>query len=413
MLLAAGFGGRLAPITFFRAKPALPFLNRPLLLRQLDHLSAAGVDEVVVNLHHRPASVLDLLARAESEDADDPAPGQDGPDGTAAGFDLPEEEILQAAWGPFRLGSLTVHVCLEPEILGTSGGLNGAAAHFAGGETFLCLNADFICDVDLRAVVAAHRRSGGDATLVLRPDLEGDRFTPVWHDSHRVLAFGPAPEGSPGAGAACEAAVFTGIHVLEPGILERLPPGRSDFLPALYRPMIAGNVCPAVFLADAAWYEVGTPDRYLDAQVELLPAGRIGSHRPWDARLAASEPAGRSPGTTASRADAGTSVVDSDRQVLTGAGCHVDPEASLGPGTIIGAGVTVGAHARIERSVIMDRALVGEDARLRDVIVGPDTAVPPRVELARAVVEAGRAPGSIPSPKRTAHLWEGLWRADF
>jgi len=401
MLLAAGFGGRMVPITFFRAKPALPFLNRPLLLRQLDHLAAAGIDEVVINLHHRPASLLALLACAagdekasryentEEVNATTDAAAISGPTGAhRTDADLP---------GPFRIGSLLVHVCLETEILGTSGGLLGAAAHLAGDAPFLCLNSDCVCDVDLRTAVETHRRSGHDATMVVRPAASGDRFTPVWHDGRQVLGFGGATERLPAApSVAAATAVFTGIHVLEPRVLDRLPRGRSEFLPSLYAPMIATGSGPGIYLTDAAWYEVGTPDRYIAAQVELLPAGKLGLHRPWRA--------------TQTRAQG---PADGAASSLIGDCCRIHPAAALGAGTVLGNDVQVGAAAHIERSVVLDGAIIGDGARLNEVIVGPATSIPPHADLARTVVDRGVVPGDIPSRKRTARMWEGLWRADF
>ena len=138
MLLAAGFGRRLVPITLRQAKPTLPFLNRPLLLRQLDYLEASGVDEVVVNIHHRSGSILRLLASEETKSSG-------------------------ATQGPFRIGRLLVHVSPEAERQGTSGGLKMAAAHFADRETFVCLNSDMVCEVDLAGALDAHRAGGHDA----------------------------------------------------------------------------------------------------------------------------------------------------------------------------------------------------------------------------------------------------------
>ena len=379
MLLAAGFGGRMVPITFFRAKPALPFLNRVLLLRQIDFLSAAGVEEVVVNLHHRPDSLIDLLAAASAGT----------PDPSAARRKAP-------AAGPFHIGSVTVHLSHEPDLLGTSGGLKRAESRFAGGGTFLCLNADFLCDVDLGAAVAAHRRSGCEATMVLKPAAEEDRFTPVRHDDRRVLGFGPTPGADTG--------VFTGIHVLEPGVLDRLPAGRSDFLGALYRPMIDAGEGPAAHVTETTWFEVGTPQRYLDGHMALLSAGGLGAHRPWSL-----PPPGASPAPTPAAPGSPRAAND----VLVGRGCKLADGVRLGPGAILGRDVVLEEGVDLARCVIMDGAHIGARTVLRETIVGPGVTLPGNVELSRAVLDRGDLAAEVPTRQPTPRLWQGLWRADF
>ena len=120
----------MVPVTLFRAKPSLPFLNRPLLARALDGLAAHGVTEVVVNVHHRPESLLPLLAER---------PG------------------------------LGLRVSRETELLGTSGGLARAADAFRGGGTFLCVNSDVVTDIDFRA-----------GTLLTRNVLEAAKAAANW-----------------------------------------------------------------------------------------------------------------------------------------------------------------------------------------------------------------------------------------
>ena len=334
MLLAAGFGRRMVPVTLFRAKPALPFLNRPLLARALDGLAAHGVTEVVVNIHHRPESLLPLLAER---------PG------------------------------LGIRVSRETELLGTSGGLARAADAFRDGGTFLCVNSDVVTDIDFRAAVAAHREGGAAATLVLTPWRPGCGHTPVHHDGRRVLAFGGPP---PAAAAGRPPGIFTGVHLLEPALLERLPAGRSEFLPALYEPMIAAGDAPAVHLATAVWREVGRPAEYLAEQIEALAATG-------DAAL-----------------------------VLRGPDCRIDPTARLGPGCILGSGVTIGAGSHLEACVLMDGVEVGAEARLAQVIAGPGTRLPARCDLNLAVVDGGD-PALPLAAAQPAVRWEGVWRVDF
>jgi len=342
MLLAAGYGRRMVPVTLSRAKPTLPYLNRPLLLHQIDYLRAAGIGQVVVNVHHQPQSIGTLLATAASA-------------GTS-----PEADS-------FHLDGVEVHLSREEERLGTSGGLAGAADHLRGEGTLLCLNSDMICTIDLDAMVAAHRRLGRAATLILVPWSEGCGFTPVHHDGSSLLGFGTAVTGCrqpPG--------IFTGIHLLEEEILDRLPPGPSEFLPDLYLPMLAAGEPPAVVLSPDPWVELGTPARYLAAQVNAL---------------------GDSP--------------------CCGSDCRLADGVVLGPGSMIGDRVEIGAGAMVNTSILMDDVQVGRDSHLRDVIAGPGTRIPGNVNLRRAVLAPAVQPppaGDLPAGVR---VWEGLLRADF
>jgi mannose-1-phosphate guanylyltransferase len=364
MILAAGFGRRMVPLTLARAKPALPFLNRPLLLRQIDFLAALGVREAVINLHHLSESLLDLLR---------PRPGRGG-------------------HGPFDIGGVRVHVSLEARRLGTSGGVRGTIDHFRGGGTFLCVNADMVLELDLAAAIAAHRRSGADATLVLVPEPSPE-FNPVFHDGRRLLGFGP---GKPPEKA--RAGTFTGVHLIEPRLLERLPEGTSEFVPDLYAPLIQDGHAPAVYESPGRWWEVGTPERYIDLQAAALTGPALGGQRHWPEgtgrpRARGMEQAQLSPAST------------------WGEGCVFGLGAALGEGAILGNQVVVAAGARVSRAVIMDGAVIGDGAAVEMSAVGPATRIPAGAVLARALLQPVGEWGA--DEARPARLWEGIWRADF
>jgi NDP-sugar pyrophosphorylase family protein len=342
MLLAAGFGKRMVPVTLTRAKPTLPFLNRPLLLRQLDYLRAAGISEVVVNLHHQPQSIRTLLATESRA-------------GTSPSADI------------FHLDGVVIHLSPEAERLGTSGGLHGAAAQLRGDGTLLCLNSDIICAIDLDAMAAAHRRLGRAATLVLVPWRKGCDYTPVHHDGSSLLGFGEAV-----AGVNHPRGIFTGIHLLEEEILDRLPAGPSEFLRDLYLPMLAAGDPPAVVMSPDRWVELGSPDRYLAGQMSAL-----------------------------------------EESPCCGRGCRVSAGAVLGAGTVLGDEVEIGAGAYVTTSILMDGVRVGGGSHLREVIAGPGTRIPGDCDVQRAVLApAVPSPPSGGLPARM-RVWQGLYRADF
>jgi mannose-1-phosphate guanylyltransferase len=361
MLLAAGFGRRLIPITLTRAKPTLPFLHRPLLLRQLDYLQANGITDVVINTHHQPESVRELLVK--------PASGH-------------------ATEDSFLVGGLPVTLSHEPELLGTSGGLWGAAKTLRGGGTLLCMNSDMITGIDLAAAAEEHRRLGRAASLVLVPWHQGCTDTQVHHDHGLLTRFvqpGGAGDdagksGDDAGGPGDPPGIFTGIHFLEEEILDRLPPGRSEFLPDLYLPMLSAGDPPGVIMTSATWMEVGTPSRYLDAQLTAQQSPAPAGHRPWT--------------------------------VLPRAASPVAPGTPVGDDVIMDNTVSIEPGASATRSLLMERVKIGAGSHLEEVIAGPDTSVPAGLNISRAVLApvAGGPDAGLPENVR---LWEGMLRADF
>ena len=230
IVLSAGYGTRLWPLTEDRTKPAIPILGKPLVGYVAEYLAGYGIDEIVVNLHHRPDSVRRALG-----------------DGSRFGVKL--------------------HYVEEPEILGTSGALDNTRAFFKH-DTFVVVNGKIITDIDLNAALETHRAVNALATLVLLPNTRRERFSVVETEGSRIKRFGGMPVDS-GAGEA--PLMFTGIHILEPGILEYVPRGVfSDSVVDVYPKAMANGEILAAHVASGKWRELSTLKRYLDISVELL-----------------------------------------------------------------------------------------------------------------------------------------------
>lgn len=287
MVLAAGLGERMRPLTLLRAKPVLPVLNRPLLHWTLQHLARAGVREVMVNLHHMP-------------------------------------HTIETALGDGRRFGLRIRYSREQAILGTGGGPR-AVRDFFGEEPFLLVNGDVLFDFDLKSLVARHEASGAWATLALRRNPGG--YPAVVTDRRgRILSVGGRPRPAHGT-----ASMFASVHVVEPALLDRLPEGVSDSMRDLYVPLLAEGAHLLGVRTRGAWYDLGRPSLYRDAQLRLVP-GR-GRDR---------------------------SLVDRGARVASG----VRPRRA-----VIGAGARVGPGARVERSVLWDAAVVEPGARVSRAIV--------------------------------------------
>jgi mannose-1-phosphate guanylyltransferase/phosphomannomutase len=229
MILAAGYGERLWPLTADRGKPALPVLGKPLVGYVAEYLANNGMTEAVVNLHHAPESVREAL-------------------GDGGQFGLHLESVS------------------EPVSLGTSGGLDNARDHFQD-ETFVVINGKIITDINLRAAIDTHRKMNALATLVLKRNIDRERFSIVETRDGLISRFA----GMPTRGDGEPPLMFTGIHILEPRIFEYIPRGVfSDSVIDVYPQAMAAGERVAAHVGEGKWYELSTLQRYLDISLALL-----------------------------------------------------------------------------------------------------------------------------------------------
>jgi len=230
IILSAGYGTRLWPLTEDRTKPAIPILGKPLVGYVAEYLASHGFDEIVVNLHHRPESVRNALG-----------------DGSRFGVKL--------------------HYVEEPLILGTSGALDNTRDFFDR-DTFLVVNGKIITDIDLKAALETHRNRNALATLVLLPNTRRERFSIVETNHGCVTRFGGMPDP---ADAGPAPLMFTGIHMMEPRIFDYIPRGGfSDSVTHVYPQAMANGETIAAHVADGKWRELSTLKRYLEISIEML-----------------------------------------------------------------------------------------------------------------------------------------------
>ena len=233
MILAAGLGTRMRPLTLDRAKPVLPVLDRPLLHWTLEMLAGHGVKDVMINLHYLPRTV-------------------------------------RAAVGDGRAFGLRVAYSFEREILGTGGGPR-KVRRWIGDETLLILNGDVVFDFDLTALRRRHERAGAPATLALIPNPDPRHYSPVVRAATGGWSrWRGCPRPTRGT-----VSLFTGVHVLEAELLDRLPRRASDTVRHLYVPLIAEGRPPLGVRVRGPWYDLGGPSLYLASRQSLL-ASRSG-----------------------------------------------------------------------------------------------------------------------------------------
>ncbi len=315
MVLAAGLGLRMRPLTLLRAKPALPVLNRPLLHWTMERLARAGVRDVVVNLHHLPETITGVL-------------------------------------GTGRRFGLRIRYAEEPVVLGTGGGPRAVRGLF-GDEPLLVVNGDVLFDFDLRRLIAAHEASGARATLALRRNPVPYAYSPVVVDRRgRILSISGRPRPAGG-----RVAMFASVHVLDPALLERLPAGASDSVRDLYIPLLGEGAHLHGVRTRGAWYDFGRPALYRDAQLRLLPGrGRDRVLVEGTARVAATARLRRAVVGGRARVAAGARV---ERSVLW-EGAIVEAGARV-EGAIVATGGIVRAGEAAEEVVVLPAAALEAD----------------------------------------------------
>ena len=310
MILAAGYGTRLWPLTADRTKPAIPFMGRPLVGYVAEYLASFGVRDIIVNLHHRPDSVREALG-----------------DGSLFGVSLSYID--------------------EPEILGTSGALDNARA-FLEEDTFVVVNGKIVTDIDLNLALETHKRTNALATLVLRLNRTRERYSTVKVAGDRVVGFGGMPESrasdngrntSPLSNGLEQELplMFTGIQILEPKVFDYIP--RKVFSHStteVYPKAIASGERVVAHIAEGDWYELSTIQRYLDISLAMLKK--------------------------------------EGRDVISGAGCSISREAEVHDTVtwdnvrieagarvyraVLGDGVTVRKGEQVENAALVRRELI-------------------------------------------------------
>jgi NDP-sugar pyrophosphorylase family protein len=230
LVLTAGLGTRLRPLTYLRAKAAVPVNGEPLAIRVVRWLAAAGHTDLVLNLHHHPETLTRRLG--------------DGHDRGAR---------VRYSW--------------EQPVLGSAGGPRHALPLLAdsGQGPFLLVNGDTLTDVDLQALRETHERAGALVTMAVIPNPRPDKYGGVQVSGEGWVT------GFTRAGTHEESFHFIGVQVAEPRAFADLPDGvPAESVNALYPTlMIARGRCIAAFVSTASFRDIGTPADCLQTSLEL------------------------------------------------------------------------------------------------------------------------------------------------
>jgi mannose-1-phosphate guanylyltransferase len=229
LVLAAGLGTRLRPLTSACAKPALPVAGEPIIRRIIRWLVANGVRELVINLHYLPHTVTEVVG--------------DGSDLSAA---------VRYSWE-------------QPQILGSAGGPRHAL-DIISDESFLIVNGDTLTDLSLPPLIDAHAASGALATLALVPNREPDKYGGVLMKGDGAVT-GFVPRGDRAGGSFH----FIGVQVANAAAFSRLPKGRpASSIGGVYDELIASNAGSVRgFVAAARFWDIGTVEDYARTTAEF------------------------------------------------------------------------------------------------------------------------------------------------
>jgi NDP-sugar pyrophosphorylase family protein len=223
MIMAAGFGTRLRPLTDNLPKALVPVVNRPVLERNIEYLNKYGIKDIIINAHYHADQIQKFVSA----------------------FKVPEVNLT---------------VSLEEEILGTGGGLSNCRGLLKD-DTFIVINSDILTNINLDTILKNHRKSGDIVTLVLHDyplfnqiDITDSKIKMI----HKTTASGRL--------------AFTGIHVLEPDIFDYLPDqGFADIISDCYNPLMeSGKSINAFTAMDHYWYDIGTLESYKKANIDFL-----------------------------------------------------------------------------------------------------------------------------------------------
>jgi len=316
VILVGGLGTRLRPLTDRTRKDMLPLVDRPQLAYTLEHLRRFGVLRAIISCGYLPTQI-------------------------------------QEHFGD-RYGELRLEYRIEEEPLGTGGAIRFAAQGID--EPFFALNGDSLRETDLGALVDFHRSCGGRATILLTPVEDPSRYGLVRvHADGRVRSFleKPRPEEID------TNLINAGMYVLEPEVLDLIPPGRPVSIEREVFPQLVEEQAVHGVALPGYWLDIGTPDAYLQAHRDVLERNfvtdigdRLGSHY------------------TLVADDAETASARLVPPVFVGAGARVESDARIGSLAVIGAGAVIGEGAAVESSVIGAGAVVGARTHVVGSIVG-------------------------------------------
>jgi mannose-1-phosphate guanylyltransferase len=329
MVMAAGLGTRLRPLTYEVPKPMVPVANRPVIELILRSLAKGGATDVVCNLHWFPETIEDRLG-----------------DGSDLGLKLTYSR--------------------EEKLLGTAGGVRNVRDFF-GDEPFLVMAGDALTDIDFQALARAHEQNDGLATLAVKKVTDTQEYGVVVTGSDgRVQGFQEKPD--PAEALSDQANCM--IYALSPAIFDHFPDKPApDFALDVFPALLEGDIPFYVHETDGYWNDVGSPPEYLQGNLDVA-AGDVDVE--WTGELVEASADPGEPGRHRLGSEQAGLPADCevDGRVLVGLDVSVGRDVRIDGPCVIGDGAKIGDGARIKSSVLLPQAEVPSDCYLVGAIAG-------------------------------------------
>ena len=356
MLLAAGLGTRLRPLTYEIPKPIIPVINKPSISYPLRLLKKYGINKVVINLCCGTEKIKKYLDEKN------------------------------------RFG-LKIEYSEEEHLLGTAGGVKKVERCFK--RTFLVLSADGITNLDLDKALKFHKQKKAIATVVLKEKEKRFKYGIALCDKeNRITQFIEKPSWS----EVFSNTVNTGIYIFEPEVLSYIPPNREyDFGHQLLPFLVREKKRIYGYLMNDYWIDMGNLKDYRRVQIDILK-GKTGigiKGKEVREELWLGENSEISP----------SSIIEPP--VVIGNNCRIGKGAKIGKFTVLGDRVIVEKRASLDRCILWNDILVGEEAKLKDCILTDFVSIPSRFLMSEGVVMGkegkSRIRGIIADRKLIAH----------
>jgi mannose-1-phosphate guanylyltransferase len=311
MVMAAGLGTRLRPLTDFLPKPMMPVANRPVLHHLLNLLQRHGIHQVGVNLHAAP-------------------------------------EMIERYFGDGSKLDMEIRWSHEPELLGTAGGTK-KLEDFWGGEAILITSGDGLHDIDVTALLGHHKRTGALATLAVKPVQDPSSYGVLILDRDtRVRGF----QEKPTRDEARSDLANCGVYVIEPELLERIPKDTyMDFGQDLWPLLVSAGEPIYAYTTMAYWNDVGDLDALRNGILDAV----LGNVR---VQIPGEEIA---PGIWAEDGCRISAAAQVDAPVVLGRNVVVEDGAQIRGPAAIGADCHVGREAAIRRAALLPGSIVPDE----------------------------------------------------
>jgi mannose-1-phosphate guanylyltransferase/mannose-1-phosphate guanylyltransferase/phosphomannomutase len=311
VIIAGGKGTRLRPLTYGCPKPMLPLIDRPFLEWMINRCLEANVCDILLNVQYQARQVIDYFGDGD------------------------------------RFG-VKIRYIEESTPLDTAGAIKLAEPYFTG-ESLIVFNADILTDLDLKALIKFHQETKADATLTLTKvdDIKPFGLVEIDHQN-QVKAFREKPSAEQAIEFLAQGidTVNAGTYVLEPKIFDRYPHGEPlSFERKVFPDVLADGLKMMGFVADGYWMDMGTPEKYYQAQIDVLQ-----------------ERVAYNFGDRVAQKNKGIWIAKTaniSENAILNAPCYIGDNVTLGNDAHIPSGTIVGANSLINKAIAAGMYAVG------------------------------------------------------